>query len=97
MEELIGKRFKRNVYGPSLWTDTVKKIWIRWSVEGTLMNYKGDQKAEVMIEGSLHSFPLSEIVFERPLDFAQKLSLGKQLREDKMRQEWINRLKFKKK
>lgn len=96
MEELIGMSFKRNVYGPSLWTDVVKRVWIRWYVEGTLMNYHGDQKAEIMIEGSVHSFPLSEVVFQRQLDFNQKLSLGKELQQDKMRKEWINKLKFKK-
>jgi hypothetical protein len=34
MEELIGKSFKRNVYGPSIWTDTITKVWVVYSWTG---------------------------------------------------------------
>lgn len=68
IDSLIGMEFKRNVYGPSLWTDVVKNIWIRWKIldrEGKI------QIPEIMVEGSKHQFPLSEIIFIRELDRVQ--------------------------
>lgn len=62
ISSLIGKKFKRDVYGPSLWTDTISSVWFRSSwIES------GHYKIEVMVTGSKGiSYTLSEIRLIRP-------------------------------
>lgn len=98
MEELIGMQFKRNVYGPSIWTDTVKDINIRWKFNHP---FDGTQHAEIIIVGENTSkigvsFPLSEVIFLRPLDFAQRWQQKKKEDLDKMHEEWLNKQTYKK-
>lgn len=60
MEALIGKQFKRNVYGLSNWTDIVKQIFI-------VRSYTKENiwKPEIKIKGEkgIRSYDISEIVF----------------------------------
>src|SRR5688500_593067 len=86
MEALIGKQFKRALYGPSLWTDTVQAVYVRWQIVGSWADFKGFQVPEIMVKGSLHVYPLSELVFIRPLDLGQRVQGAKQLRHEEIQQ-----------
>lgn len=96
MENLIGMQFRRNVYGLSLWTDVVEKVWVKWVASHP---YDGTQKVEIMISGKSHicAFSLSEVVFIRPLDFGQKLEENKRQLHEIIQEEWVNKQKFKQK
>lgn len=61
MQDVIGKKFKRNVYGFSIWTDIVVSVFVVWEY-----HYREHQycKAEIWIKGLRgQSYPISEIVF----------------------------------
>lgn len=94
MTELIGKSFKRNVYGPSLWTDIITEVKVMWNIPGSLTEYKGYQIPRLSIKGTEHWFSLDEIIIIRPLDFGQKLQRNKQELHNIIQEEWINKRKF---
>lgn len=60
MKDLIGKKFKRNVYGLTEWTDTVTNVFIVRSFIS-----KGIWKPLIGIKGTrgIWSYDLDEIVF----------------------------------
>lgn len=60
MKDLIGKKFKRNVYGLTEWTDTVTNVFIVRSFIS-----KGIWKPLIGIKGTrgIWSYNLDEIVF----------------------------------
>ena len=59
IEELIGKRFRRNKYGLSIWWDTISSV----SVSHELVSLKdGTFKPKIWVKGSLHSLPIEEVV-----------------------------------
>ena len=60
MKELIGRRFKRNKYGLSNWTDTIVDIWYKRSVKLGVPGFT----VEVMVKGTLYDYPLCEVQIE---------------------------------
>lgn len=59
VDTLVGKRFKRNVYGLSIWTDTISSV----SVSHEMVSLKGGTyKPRIWVKGSLHSIPIEEVV-----------------------------------
>lgn len=58
LPELIGKRFKRNVYGLTEWTDTVKDCWFVYIVNIE----KGTTTQEIIVKGSNYDYPINELV-----------------------------------
>lgn len=67
MNELIGLKFKRNVYGLSLWTKTIKNVFVVWHLEH-IQNIGGvhTMKPEIIVESEEPSsypfYSLKEIV-----------------------------------
>jgi len=59
MKDLIGKQFKRNVYALSSWTDTVKSVHFVRELKAA-GNYF---TPKFYVKGSIHNYPISEIVF----------------------------------
>ena len=59
MNDLIGKQFKRNVYGLSTWTDTVQAVWF----VRELQNEEKQFTPKFYIKGTIHNYPVSEVVF----------------------------------
>lgn len=64
MDALIDRKFKRNVYGLSDWTKTVKKVHVIWNIE----TVDGVQimTPEIIIEAQENppsTYSLKEIVF----------------------------------
>jgi hypothetical protein len=60
MDELIGLKFKRNVYGPSIWVDTIIKSWITYKFSVDDPQYL---RPVIMITGSKGNvYRLSEII-----------------------------------
>lgn len=59
MTDLVGKRFKRNKYGLSNWTDVVKKVWfvMACNVDGKTF------KPLFMVRGRLHNYEVKDCVF----------------------------------
>ena len=57
--DLIGKKFKRNKYGLSTWTDEVTQVWVIMSAK---IAVEGN-KPIFMIRGSQHSYSADEVVF----------------------------------
>ncbi len=58
---LIGRKFKRNLYGLSEWTDTVTEAWYHWrmlQIEGKLYC-----KPQLYIRGKLTVYSEEEIIF----------------------------------
>lgn len=81
LDSLIGLEFKRNVYGLSLWTDKVTESWVRWRI---LDEDNKHQIPEIMIKGTtVHSFPVSDVIFIRELSKGQQLS--KQIEENRLK------------
>jgi hypothetical protein len=91
MKELIGLPFKRNVYGPSIWTDIVKDVKIHWKIQGSLLEFNGTKIPVIMIEGSNHWFPLSELIFIKDLDVYDKWMLRTEQLRIKRQKEWLNK------
>ena len=54
---LLDKKFKRNVYGLSEWTDIVEDCWFVYNVD----IFKNTSSQHVMIKGSKWVYPLSEL------------------------------------
>lgn len=63
--DLIGRRFKRNVHGLSFWTKTVKEVHITWHIEIiNNMNIMVPEFFVVALEPCPWPiFPLKEIIF----------------------------------
>ena len=59
-EYLIGKKFKRNVYGLSKWTQTIQKVDFIISFN----NIEGGYfcKPEMMVKGNNHWYSIDEVV-----------------------------------
>jgi len=58
MDELIGCKFKRNVYGVSKWTDVIKYVSIVRECSFKVPGWK----PVIMVRGNLHSYPIDEIL-----------------------------------
>lgn len=67
-KEMIGKKFKRDKYGLSDWTDEVKEVKVLWNTisTATLISEEDDDllsKPIIYIVGSIHTYPLDELIF----------------------------------
>ena len=75
LDRLIGLQFKRNVYGLSIWTDTIRHIGYKWKLID-----RDKRQIEIFIMGSnndLH-FSLDEIVIiNKPLHWVEESVLVK--------------------
>lgn len=60
MDELIGKSFKRNVYGLSEWTDTVVDVYIAININHDAFS---SWTPIFLVQGTMHVFNINEIVF----------------------------------
>lgn len=87
MNELVGKEFKRNVYGLSSWTDVVQSTHISWKIIDRGMKL---QVPELKIVGTNHEFSLSEIVFIRDLDKYQLFAEKKEEQRVEMIKKFLN-------
>lgn len=75
-DELIGRTFRRNVYGLSVWEDTIQDVWFSWRLNNGRM-----RNVDVMVKGTVHSFPLKDILITNvPYTVGEKLYLDKQER-----------------
>lgn len=72
MKDLIGKKFRRNVYGLSVWEDTVQDVYVQWKWIDPDVSIP-----KIRIKGTLHDFSIDEIVITNHKMFshpnAQKL------------------------
>jgi hypothetical protein len=95
LDSLIGLKFKRNVHGLSIWEDTIQRVWIAYNMHVNLDTWTpAYHKPTAMVQGSLHSYPLSEIVITgRELNLVETIKL-KTMRG---RMEMVNKIKDKNK
>lgn len=56
MRDLIGRKFKRNKYGLSTWTDTITDVWIRYNFD--LKHSFEYATPQVMVRGKMFSYPI---------------------------------------
>lgn len=61
MDELIGKKFRRNKYGVSHWSDKVVSVYLAWNFT---IGSKYKTPSFIIYGTSGIPFELSEIVFE---------------------------------
>lgn len=99
IDELIGLPFKRNVYGPSLWTDTVQEIEVHWKIVFSSDLTSRHSIPEIYIRGTKNiSYSLSEIIFnfkELTKEQQERIKAFIEIRREK-EVKWQNMMKSKK-
>lgn len=84
--KLVGSKFRRNKYGPSFWTDTIKKVFLNY----TLVD-ENTKRVELVVLGHLsdNEFPISEIeLLDEPLNLFEKLRLDKRNMHQRISEEY---------
>jgi hypothetical protein len=51
----VGKKFKRDKYGLSDWTDTIQEVWSWYSKDPP-------HSIHFFVKGKLHNYPIEEVV-----------------------------------
>ena len=59
-EYLIGKKFRRNVYGLSKWTQTIQEV--KFILSFTTVKDKYFYEPKLMVKGNNHWYSIDEIV-----------------------------------
>lgn len=60
-EALLGKKFRRNKYGLSIWWDTIQSVQITQKVQ-RINSSLSVVAIEIWVKGNMHAHPLDEIV-----------------------------------
>lgn len=84
--DLIGKPFRRNKYGLSLWEDTIKNVWIQWEVID-----RNTKRPRLLVRGHMseNHYDISEIVIlGEPLNFFEQAGLQKREMFQKIKEDF---------